>query len=469
MHKKQITLVLIFTVIVAAVLTIHIVYTINSVNNTVTNACFNDLTDVSESLANDLKKTTEMDRTTLTAMAAVIESGDKTSDKELCSVLNSFNSEASYISYVELLCPDNTILSSDGSRRSVKGIMDFDEIAKKGSYITDIKISTLHPGEKVIRNVVPVKKGDKTQYILFGTVRLSDLATKYKTDFYNGHAYSYLIDGNTGDFLLDTWHKTLGNIADVDERTMLPGFSFDKATKNLKKGIGGDLSFVSKTTGEVLYMHYAPVGVNNWSVAVTVQQQYAFSESDSVSKSLYSMSIVVGSVLLIYMVFITACLLRAYRKIKEIGLKDQTTQLLNRNAYDTFITKNKEFTFETIACIYVDANGLHEINNRYGHAVGDQMLRFVADALKEQFKFKSIYRIGGDEFVVFNETDDVKVCSEKIENVKASLKKHDYSVSAGIVYRENEIGVDRIIREADEKMLQDKQEYYEINGERDER
>ena len=53
-----------------------------------------------------------------------------------------------------------------------------------------------------------------------------------------------------------------------------------------------------------------------------------------------------------------------------------------------------------ICCIYVDVNGLHELNNTQGHAAGDKMLQTVASLMRTQFGDRHVYRIGGDEFVV---------------------------------------------------------------------
>ncbi len=54
------------------------------------------------------------------------------------------------------------------------------------------------------------------------------------------------------------------------------------------------------------------------------------------------------------------------------------------------------------ACIYIDANGLHEINNERGHEAGDQLLRAVAERFcGSSFRGTISTACGGDEFVVF--------------------------------------------------------------------
>ena len=109
-------------------------------------------------------------------------------------------------------------------------------------------------------------------------------------------------------------------------------------------------------------------------------------------------------------------------------------------------------------------NGLHEVNNKYGHKAGDQMLQTVAGALVNEFPFQQVYRIGGDEFVVMSEDADANECAQKMESVVQEVASHNYSISYGIAHRENGIGAGSIVQEADEKMLASKRAYYTYTG-----
>ena len=54
-------------------------------------------------------------------------------------------------------------------------------------------------------------------------VDLQKASRGYQTDAYDGHAFVLIVDGSTGDILLDTWHNKLGNIADLGGRKALRG------------------------------------------------------------------------------------------------------------------------------------------------------------------------------------------------------------------------------------------------------
>lgn len=70
--------------------------------------------------------------------------------------------------------------------------------------------------------------------------------------------------------------------------------------------------------------------------------------------------------------------MRSFKIIKEMGENDLLTGLLNRNSYQKRILEYPKKYTESIACIYADANGLHELNNSQGHEAGDRMLQCVA-------------------------------------------------------------------------------------------
>ena len=60
--------------------------------------------------------------------------------------------------------------------------------------------------------------------------------------------------------------------------------------------------------------------------------------------------------------------------------------------------------------IYIDLNGFKKINDTYGHAAGDDLLKQVADRLRRAFRSTDVIgRWGGDEFVALVNTNSVDV------------------------------------------------------------
>lgn len=147
MSRRQIIFIIILTVTFAVSLSVLVVKIINDVNILMENECFEKLEEISKFLATEIKRAADSDRTILTAMAAIISGMENPSDEKLCEVLNTYSFDASYISFTELLRPDNTMLYADGFVQDVSGMLNFEEEVKAGAHIFTSKM------ERVARQV----------------------------------------------------------------------------------------------------------------------------------------------------------------------------------------------------------------------------------------------------------------------------------------------------------------------------
>lgn len=140
--------------------------------------------------------------------------------------------------------------------------------------------------------------------------------------------------------------------------------------------------------------------------------------------------------------------------------RDALTKLYNRHKFNEDIENLRMRSPRKLSCLYIDVNGLHEVNNHLGHRKGDDMLCAVADALKEYFPNESKYRIGGDEFTVLSENLSNVNIRSILSNIRSDLGKDNYEISAGVEYSDKNIDVDRIVGSAELKMRKDKECYY---------
>lgn len=150
---------------------------------------------------------------------------------------------------------------------------------------------------------------------------------------------------------------------------------------------------------------------------------------------------------------------------KEASLRDPMTGLFNRNIISV-IRKKMECPFSLVV---IDLNRFKQINDTYGHNIGDQVLVDLAERMSLHFRSDDyVVRIGGDEFVVIlpechPDQGWVHVNELKDELLTVSIGDAGigYSISAGVAYSSKygaltEEEFDEIIRLADEKMYDDK-------------
>lgn len=162
---------------------------------------------------------------------------------------------------------------------------------------------------------------------------------------------------------------------------------------------------------------------------------------------------------------------RQYRQVEsekmalsKEALLDVLTGLQNRNSYKRMLQDFEGFDCVSVGCIYIDVNGLHEINNHLGHQAGDNMLKTVAQILQKNFRSGEIFRIGGDEFVIICRDIDRQTVEQRLYTICEQVKHAKYSLSVGLEWRDSRIDIMDIIQKAEDKMQQYKKDYYASQG-----
>lgn len=118
--------------------------------------------------------------------------------------------------------------------------------------------------------------------------------------------------------------------------------------------------------------------------------------------------------------------IESYQMIQQMGTMDFLTNIKNRNAYQQCLAKFEPMAGELVCCIYIDVNGLHELDNCQRHSAGDEMLICVPNQLQEIFGTEHAYRIGGDEFVVWckNMREAVVVEKQRFYNQQGNDRRN---------------------------------------------
>lgn len=157
--------------------------------------------------------------------------------------------------------------------------------------------------------------------------------------------------------------------------------------------------------------------------------------------------------------------LKSYRLVKIMGTEDALTGLLNRNSYQQYLKEYSYIEDKEICCIYMDANGLHELNNKYGHKAGDEMLKHIGKYLIEYFGKYNCYRIGGDEFVVLCKEYNKAEIEEKVYLFVKEMMQYNYHISIGLAWKEETSNMETLVGTAEKRMYEDKRMYYISLGE----
>jgi diguanylate cyclase (GGDEF)-like protein len=151
-------------------------------------------------------------------------------------------------------------------------------------------------------------------------------------------------------------------------------------------------------------------------------------------------------------------------KLSYDATHDALTGLFNRGAYEMLI---ESIDAEHIALLIIDINLFKQVNDTYGHAAGDKVLRRVAEVLKQSFRSVDIIcRYGGDEFVVvmtrvnssmkqlvYNKMKRAnEILSEKVDDTPA------VTLSTGVAFSDRENPQGDLFADADSALYQAKKD-----------
>ena len=148
-------------------------------------------------------------------------------------------------------------------------------------------------------------------------------------------------------------------------------------------------------------------------------------------------------------------------QISDLEL-DALTRFKNRKAYYKdidMIEQDEELSMRPVGVVFVDVNGLKEVNDRLGHEAGDELIVFVSKAITTVFPEARRYRFGGDEFVILSFDKNEAVFHDKLKKL-SGLWKDNYSASVGSVWKEHAKDFEKSVAVADEMMYMDKSRYY---------
>lgn len=149
--------------------------------------------------------------------------------------------------------------------------------------------------------------------------------------------------------------------------------------------------------------------------------------------------------------------------LQIMSYRDSLTKLNNRNRFiqDTEAINAKPA--EKIGVIYIDLNGLKDINDRLGHSYGDNALIEIARSIVSIFGETSCYRLGGDEFAVLCTPIEEADFQRSVQYLRKVLEQRSISTAIGVQYVPDICDIHEVIREADERMYSDKKDFYRHN------
>lgn len=149
--------------------------------------------------------------------------------------------------------------------------------------------------------------------------------------------------------------------------------------------------------------------------------------------------------------------------LHRLSYHDLLTNALNRNAFMDVLSQFRPGQYASAGIIYIDINGMKEINDFYGHHQGDKILITTVAKVFNLFKPDELFRIGGDEFVIITydltETDFYEKFN-LLRNIFCEKTNLPFSIATGSCWVKSPSDLNSLLQQADSAMYADKKKFY---------
>ncbi len=335
--------------------------------------CLDRMQEAVNTVMDDIGSKLTLDSTILHAVADMISTEDSFDPATMQNIMNKFSS-LTLAKNINLLLPGDILISQSGNELDVSGQISFEDEAALGEHVTDRMHSVgKNKEELLIRHFVPIVKNGSTVAMLYTSTNLEGLPGTLNIDnIYNGKASFFLIDRNTGDFLMDTLHNSLGSLYDLKDSATKGSVSFADATDRLMRGKTGHVQFLSNTDGEYMFFYYAPITGeldsidtsiynNKWAVAVSVPDSEAFANLYRIRKVYCIFAAIEALFLVLYLLWTIknteATLEKAVlqeRLVKAENAERAKTMFLSNMSHDIRTPMNAIIGYTTLAATNID-------------------------------------------------------------------------------------------------------------------
>lgn len=155
-----------------------------------------------------------------------------------------------------------------------------------------------------------------------------------------------------------------------------------------------------------------------------------------------------------------------HEKLKEQAYHDELTNIFNRKAFNERLKEKFDLyqRYNSIFCIAMyDIDNFKNINDTYGHDMGDKVLKEMTEEVKLQIrKTDLIFRVGGEEFIIIFPKTLIDEAFEVVEKIRKKvsqmniLENEKITVSIGLSQVNEDDDVDSIYERIDKLMYQSK-------------
>lgn len=425
--------------------------------------------DVNSLIAEKMNRSIHYMKNTVDEMATVLSYQDLLEPNQLYDQLLGSIPESEYVS-IGVITNDGTVYGTDHEYEEMKKW----NLLEHASVTKDVVISEPYRssmnGKMVFTMFSPISQGGERIGCIFVTYPLSEIQNMANSSVLNNQAEIYLMNATSHNIILCSgsdetkigkWSSTLLLKNQISTDTIDDYEEWETKMENGEKTATVTFSLDGVSYTQV----YESIDImEGWTVVARIP-------TDALSDTMQEFSGTTVAFVLMLILFSLSLfvLVRKYdyeekARFEYLSTHDALTNLFNRMAFDSMVDNYLATEGRAVhsVVIFIDVDYFKQINDTYGHAIGDKALVTFAELLTKTFdKNAIIARYGGDEFVVLvKNVESTEYIDNKLELLKEEMKTVDifggdecgfeFHYSAGVAeYPDSALDYAELVKKAD--------------------
>jgi len=162
----------------------------------------------------------------------------------------------------------------------------------------------------------------------------------------------------------------------------------------------------------------------------------------------------------------TKSLVLANEKLNHLASKDSLTNIFNRRMVDEYllqeVARSKRHR-DPLSLIMIDIDHFKEVNDIYGHQVGDEVIVKTTEIISSSIRVSDIFgRWGGEEFIILLPMSDLTSATTLAQNLREKVQNHEFSrvgkktISLGVTQLTEDDDILSFVRRSDDALYKAK-------------
>lgn len=279
---------------------------------------------------------------------------------------------------------------------------------------------------KTMTYAVPVYKEGKVIAVLSAVTNLNKYENAIKLSIFNGKGHFYIMN-REGDIIVhsnDINRSIKSN--NLFKEHLLSKDNKEKILNDIQAAEEGKV--VYRDAGVKYQLMYEKIGIDGWYLLTSVVDDVTASKTKKIETLTLLLSILFTVMMVSFFGYIVIKQHKHKKRLMQLAYIDELTGSKNKNSFKQEVELLIKREKSQYAFIMLDIDKFKIINDIFGYAKGDKLLKHMADVLSQHMGPNELFaRIESDEFYILMEFTTKEALQQRVENILEDMTSFKFS------------------------------------------